>query len=63
MPLFKVIVRGGLLTGKKLIKEGESVELSEKDAASLPTGTVELAESRPDPKPTPKAVEPKEKSK
>jgi hypothetical protein len=62
MPLYKITVRGGLISGKKQLKQGESVELSEKDAASLPLGTVELIEPKPEPKPTPK-LESKEKSK
>lgn len=62
MPLYKVTVRGGLISGKKHLKQGEQLELSEKDAHTLPLGTVELIESKPEPKPTPK-LESKEKSK
>lgn len=52
MSTYTVTCRGGLLTKAGLLPMGASVEMSEKDANSLPGGTVAL--KAPEPKPTPK---------
>lgn len=57
MPSYLVTCHGGLSTRLGLKPVGSVVEMSEKDAASLPVGTVgqKLAEIKPmDVKPTPK---------
>lgn len=43
MPAYVITCRGGLLVGKSLKPTGSTIELSAKDAAALPFGTVELA--------------------
>lgn len=48
MPSYTVTCEGGLFTAKTLKPTGSVVEMSEKDAASLPLGTVELL-ARPTP--------------
>jgi hypothetical protein len=41
MPLFKFVGRGTFITAKQgVIQPGETVEMSDADAASLPPGTV-----------------------
>jgi hypothetical protein len=59
MPSYIVTCRGGLQSKAGLKPTGSIVEMSEKDALSLPPGTVELApvkvESKPEPKPNPKS--------
>lgn len=55
MPAYVITCRGGLLVGKSLKPTGTTVELSAKDAASLPSGSVELA---PAPVAPPPAVSP-----
>lgn len=50
MPKYTVTCRGGLQFKSGLKPTGAVVELSEKDAASLPPGTVEpVAEAAPKP--------------
>ena len=52
MPLYKVVVRGGLTLGlEKKVLQGESVDLDKALAELLPPGTVELAEKKPEKKP------------
>ena len=42
MPLFKVIGRGSLITAKQgVIPPGGTVEMSDADAASMPSGVIE----------------------
>lgn len=59
MPSYIVKCRGGLQSKAGLKPTGSTVEMSEKDALSLPLGTVELApvkaEPKPEPKPNPKS--------
>lgn len=56
MPKYTVSCRGGLTTRSGLIPEGGTVEMSEKDADSLPLNTVKKleepkkADSKPEPK-------------
>ena len=40
MPAFLITCRGGLRSKAGLLPTGSTVEMSEKDAASLPVGTV-----------------------
>jgi hypothetical protein len=47
MPKYTVTCRGGLGCGDNQKKTGSVVEMSEKDAASLPPGTVEALKSEP----------------
>jgi hypothetical protein len=52
MPLYTVVCRGGLVTpkGQPNIPQGKTCEMTEKEAASLPPGTVELVATKPEPK-------------
>ena len=54
MPNYTVICRGGLAGKGGLKPTGSVVDMSEKDAASLPPGTVELKSAPVESKPTPK---------
>lgn len=54
MPSYIVTCRGGLSSKGGLKPTGSVVEMSEKDAASLPVGTVELKSMPVESKPTPK---------
>lgn len=47
MPRFTILARGGLLSRAGLAPQGSVVEMSDKDAASLPPGTVELVLEAP----------------
>lgn len=42
MPNYRIIEEGGLISGGKRLACGTTLEMSEKDAKSLPPGTVEL---------------------
>ena len=42
MPSYIVTCRGAFVTAKGIKSAGDTVEMSEKDAASLPPGTVSL---------------------
>lgn len=56
MPLYTVVSRGGLITpkGQPNIPQGKTCEMTEKEAASLPPGTVELVPAKAEVKPEPK---------
>lgn len=55
MPNYTITCRGGLVGPKGVVRAiGSVVEMSEKDAASLPPGTVELKSAPVESKPTPK---------
>lgn len=61
MPLYVITVRGGLLGRGGLKPEGSTIELSAKDASSLPPGSVELVVAPPasvTPPPAPAASAP-----
>ena len=49
MPNYTVVCRGGLGVGEKQKKTGSIVQMTEEQAASLPSGTVELVvEKKPE---------------